>query len=55
VSCAIVAFTAAAISRALFQKQEFVDAAVVEATIAQLTSRDETRAAARAASWHHRR
>src|SRR4051812_34643659 len=32
----------AAISRALFQKQEFVDAAAVEATIAQLTGRDET-------------
>src|SRR6266545_1110982 len=32
----------AAISRALFQKQEFVDAAAVEATIAQLISRDET-------------
>jgi serine/threonine protein kinase/tetratricopeptide (TPR) repeat protein len=32
----------AAISRALFQKQEFVDAAAVEATIAQLTSREET-------------
>jgi serine/threonine protein kinase/tetratricopeptide (TPR) repeat protein len=32
----------AAISRALFQKQEFVDAAAVEATIAQLVTRDET-------------
>src|SRR6266542_1388690 len=32
----------AAISRALFQKQEFVDAAAVEATIAQLITRDET-------------
>src|SRR3954451_120909 len=32
----------AAISRALFQKQEFVDAAAVEQTISQLTSREET-------------
>ena len=32
----------AAISRALFQKQEFLDASAVEATIAQLTTRDET-------------
>jgi len=32
----------AAISRALFQKQEFVDASAVEATIAQLVSRDES-------------
>src|SRR5258706_11282747 len=32
----------AAISRALFQKQEFVDASAVEATIARLVARDET-------------
>jgi len=32
----------AAIGRALFQRQEFVDAAAVEATIAQLVGRDET-------------
>jgi tetratricopeptide (TPR) repeat protein len=36
----------AAISRALFQKQEFVDAAAVEATITQLTSREESAAGA---------
>src|SRR4051812_19726332 len=32
----------AAISRALFQKQEFIDAAAVEATVTQLINRDET-------------